>query len=128
MKNAIFWDVAPCISCVNRRFGGRYRLRVQARKIRDPGTSVSKWLQTRRNLQPPPHAGSFVVDFSTLKMEAIHSSETSVHTRYTWRHIPEHGILQIYIYLQFFIYLFIIYLFTYLLFGKFVKYTKCLCC
>jgi hypothetical protein len=22
MKNAVFWDVAPCKSCVNRRFGG----------------------------------------------------------------------------------------------------------
>jgi hypothetical protein len=32
-------------------------------------------------------------DFSTLKMEAIRSSETSVHTRSTRRHIPEDGIL-----------------------------------
>jgi hypothetical protein len=24
MKNAVFWDVAPCIFCVNRRFGGTY--------------------------------------------------------------------------------------------------------
>jgi hypothetical protein len=22
MKNAVFWDVAPCRFCVNRRFGG----------------------------------------------------------------------------------------------------------
>jgi hypothetical protein len=28
-----------------------------------------------------------LTDFSTLKLEAIHSSETSVHTRTTWRHI-----------------------------------------
>jgi hypothetical protein len=21
MKNAVFWDVAPCMSCKNRRFG-----------------------------------------------------------------------------------------------------------
>jgi hypothetical protein len=28
MKNAVFWDVAPCRSCVNRRFGGTYRLHV----------------------------------------------------------------------------------------------------
>jgi hypothetical protein len=32
-------------------------------------------------------------EFSTLKMEAILSSKTSVHTRSTRRHIPEHGIL-----------------------------------
>jgi hypothetical protein len=25
LKNAIFWDVALCGSCVNRRFGGTYR-------------------------------------------------------------------------------------------------------
>jgi hypothetical protein len=29
MKNAVFWDVAPCRSCVNRRFGGTYRLHLQ---------------------------------------------------------------------------------------------------
>jgi hypothetical protein len=69
MKNAVSWDVAPCISCVTRRFGGNYRL------------------------QPPAHAGSSLVDLSTLKMEGICSSETSVHTRSTRRHIPEDGIL-----------------------------------
>jgi hypothetical protein len=57
-----------------------------------------------KNLSPLPgteprsssvsHAGSSNVDFSTLKMEAIRSSETSVHTRSTWRDIPEDGILQ----------------------------------
>jgi hypothetical protein len=26
MKNAVFWDVAPCRYFVNRRFGGTYRL------------------------------------------------------------------------------------------------------
>jgi hypothetical protein len=26
VKNAVFWDVAPCKSCVNRRFGGTYLL------------------------------------------------------------------------------------------------------
>jgi hypothetical protein len=42
MKNAVFWDVAPCRSCVNRRFGGTYRLHLQGRKIRDRGTSLSR--------------------------------------------------------------------------------------
>jgi hypothetical protein len=42
----------------------------------------------------PSHAGSSLADFSTLRMEAIRSSETSVHfTRSTRRHIPEDGIL-----------------------------------
>jgi hypothetical protein len=46
VKNAVFWDVAPCRSCVNRRFGGTYRLHHQGRKIRERGTSVSRWLLT----------------------------------------------------------------------------------
>jgi hypothetical protein len=54
---------------------------------------VSKWLQTEPSLEPPAHAGSSLADFSTLKMEAIRSSETSVHIRSTRRHIPEDGIL-----------------------------------
>jgi hypothetical protein len=37
------------------------------------------------------HAGSSLADFSTLKMEAKRSSETSAHTKYTRRHIPEDG-------------------------------------
>jgi hypothetical protein len=72
MKNAVYWDVAPCSSCVNRRFRGTYPLRLQGRKIRERGTSVSRWLQ-----------------------EAIRSSETSVHTRTTQRHIPENGNLRL---------------------------------
>jgi hypothetical protein len=49
---------------------------------------VSRWLQ------PSAHAGSSLADFSTLKMEATRSSETSVQsTRSTPRHIPEDGIL-----------------------------------
>jgi hypothetical protein len=45
-------------------------------------------------LQLPAHAGSSLSDFSTLKMEAIRSSETSVQsTTSTRRHTPEYGIL-----------------------------------
>jgi hypothetical protein len=44
MKNAVFWDVAPRRSCVNRPFGGKYRLHLQGRKIRKRGTNVSRWL------------------------------------------------------------------------------------
>jgi hypothetical protein len=52
------------------------------------------WDVAQCSLQPPAHAGSSLAEFSTLKMEEIHSSETSVHTRSTQRHIPEDGILQ----------------------------------
>jgi hypothetical protein len=43
-NNAVFWEVAPCRSCVNRRFGRTYRLHLQGRKILEQGTSVSRWL------------------------------------------------------------------------------------
>jgi hypothetical protein len=42
MKNAVFWDVATSRSCVNRRFGGTYRLHLQGKKICEQGTSVSR--------------------------------------------------------------------------------------
>jgi hypothetical protein len=49
VKDAVFWDVATCRSCVNRRFGGTCRLHPQVRKIHQQGTSFSRWLQT----EPP---------------------------------------------------------------------------
>jgi hypothetical protein len=42
LKNAVFWDVMPCNSCVNRRFRGTYHLHLQGRKIHERGSSVSK--------------------------------------------------------------------------------------
>jgi hypothetical protein len=44
------------------------------------------------SVQPPAHAGSSLPNVSTLKPEAIRSSEMSIHTRTTRRHIPENGI------------------------------------
>jgi hypothetical protein len=44
-------------------------------------------------LKPPAQAASSLADFSTMKMEAIRSSETSLYTRSTRRHIPEDDIL-----------------------------------
>jgi hypothetical protein len=60
MKNAVFWDVAPC------------------------------------RLQSPAQSSSSLADLflSTLTMEAIRSSETSVYTISKRRHIPEDGVLQ----------------------------------
>jgi hypothetical protein len=89
MKNDVVWNVAQGWSCVNRRFGGTYRLHLQGRKIRERGSSLSRWL----SLQPPTHAASSFADFSALKLEAIRSCETSVHTRSTLRPIPEDDIL-----------------------------------
>jgi hypothetical protein len=68
MKSTIFWDITPCSPLsVNRRFGGAYRL------------LLSRWFLAQ-------------LVFSTLKMEAICSSETSVDTQQTTRRcIPEDG-------------------------------------
>jgi hypothetical protein len=57
-----------------------------------PGSQVEPE-ETAVDRQPPAHAGSLPADFSALKMEAIRSFETWVHTRSTRRHIPEDGIL-----------------------------------
>jgi hypothetical protein len=53
-------------------------------------TGVKRGQLSHRWLQPPAHAGVSLADLSPLKMEVICSSETSVHTRSTRRHI--HGI------------------------------------
>jgi hypothetical protein len=44
MKNAVFWDVAPCRSSVNRRFGGTYHLHLHGRKSASEDLA-SRWLQ-----------------------------------------------------------------------------------
>jgi hypothetical protein len=88
MKNAVFWDVSPCRSCENRRFGGMYLLHLQGRKIRSryvPPTRRFTQDLHGASLQLPADAGSLLADFSILKMEAVRSSETSVHTRATRR-------------------------------------------
>jgi hypothetical protein len=52
-----------------------------------------KTISLIRSLQPPANGRSSFANFSILKIEAILSSETSVHTRSTRRHTPEDGIL-----------------------------------
>jgi hypothetical protein len=39
--NAIFWDVTPCGSCKNRRFGGNYPFHNQGEKNHLPRNNVS---------------------------------------------------------------------------------------
>jgi hypothetical protein len=74
---AIFSYIAPCIPYVNRRFGGKYHLHIH----------VENQPKTSHLLQ----AGFLVRLIFDLKMEGIHSSETSVHIWTTRRYIPEGG-------------------------------------
>jgi hypothetical protein len=53
--------------------------------------SISGKVSVRGGL--PADAGSSLADYSTLMMEAIFSSETSVNPGSTQRHIPEDDIL-----------------------------------
>jgi hypothetical protein len=86
MKTAVFWDVTPYGSCKNHRFEGLYHLCNQGDKNRRARNvrRVFRLLVTANvPTSPIPVA---------LMTEAIPSSETSVLTRATWRHIPEDGI------------------------------------
>jgi hypothetical protein len=76
IKSTVFWNITLCSPLnVNRRFGGKYRLHIQGRRIsRARNQRESRW-----------QAYS-----CTLKMEAICSSETLVDIqRTTRRYISE---------------------------------------
>jgi hypothetical protein len=75
LKSPIFWDITPCSSLyVKRRFGGTYRLHLQGRNNKFSKKPACKQVAT--NLLERWFLAKLI--FSTLKMEAICSSETSV--------------------------------------------------
>jgi hypothetical protein len=83
MKSVIFWDVTPCsLVAVYRHLRGKFYLRLQGRIIS----------QANRKKK----AGCVLLGFlSTLKMEAVCSSETSTNFYHTIRHhIPEDSTLK----------------------------------
>jgi hypothetical protein len=86
IKNAVFWDVAPCSYFVSRRFGGTYRLHLYGR--RNP-RAMNQREPVAVELTPVHH--SWIS--STLKMVETLSSETSANKISTRRHTPEDGIL-----------------------------------
>jgi hypothetical protein len=93
MMSINFWDITPCSPLsVSRRFGGTYHLYLQGRRNRYSRKPASKQVASR--MQNACHLLTYwflaVLISSTLKMEAIYSSETSVATQQTTRsYIPE---------------------------------------
>jgi hypothetical protein len=87
MKNVVFWDVTPCFSRKNRRFGGTLLSLATDARCEDLVflRSVHRLLVTAR----VPGSPILV----TLINEGLSSSETLVLTRATWRNITEDGIL-----------------------------------
>jgi hypothetical protein len=63
MKNAVFWDVAQCGSCKNRRFGGTCRLRLRGRKIRERRKALAAGYQTEPQFEKTLN---FACSISTL--------------------------------------------------------------
>jgi hypothetical protein len=84
MKNGVFWDVMPCGSCKNRRFGGTQLLHHQGDKnwwTRNLSVT-SNWRTQHASVASYSYVPSSPI-FVTLKMEELSSSETSVLTRVT---------------------------------------------
>jgi hypothetical protein len=80
-----FWEKKPCPARIRNHTVQLVASRYTAWAIL---LGVFDWWLS---LQPPAHAGCSLADFSTLKMEAIRSSETSVYAISTRRRIPEDG-------------------------------------
>jgi hypothetical protein len=75
INNAVFWDVTPC---------GFVRIDVSGERL----ASIIRLKETSDLVTL-----AVTINWSTLMMEAIRSSETSIPTRTTRGHIPEYGIL-----------------------------------
>jgi hypothetical protein len=83
MKNAAFWDMTPRGSCWNR---------LNQRQVLLPSSGWKVVLRNVLQLVVTANVPSSLI-LSTLKTEAIYSSETSFLTRATRRHVKEEDIL-----------------------------------
>jgi hypothetical protein len=88
LNSTIFWDITPCSPLrVNWRFRNTHRLHLQGRRISQAKNQHKSRWQASMLLSCSAYS-------STLKMEAICSSETSVHFQQTTRrYIPEDSTL-----------------------------------
>lgn len=77
-KNAVFQDVTPCSSCVNRRFVGTCRLQLKGRIIHERGNNASKWLQTE-----PPVENTAVKTSDNALDPSINGTEISAYIRFS---------------------------------------------
>jgi hypothetical protein len=62
MNNAVFWDLAPCRSCVYRSFGGTHYLHLQGRKMEAICSSETSF-HTRSPRRHIPEDGILHVGF-----------------------------------------------------------------
>jgi hypothetical protein len=74
VKNAIFWDVTPCGSCKNRRFGGTNGLHNHAERISELGKTLAV---TRKLLLVTVNVVPSSLNDSTLRMKAIRPSRNN---------------------------------------------------
>jgi hypothetical protein len=86
MKNGVFWDVTPCGSCKNRRFGGTQRLHHKGKQESvNTILCISSQRASVASYGYVPSSSLLV----TLMIEELSSSETSALTRATRRNISE---------------------------------------
>jgi hypothetical protein len=69
MKNAVFWDMAPCRICVNRRFGGTYRFNLQGSRLL---ATCSRWFLVRGYFYPENGGDTFLRNVGSHKITRRH--------------------------------------------------------
>jgi hypothetical protein len=69
MMIIIFWEMTPCGSYKNRRFGGSYRLHLQGERVR-AGTERNSKLLYRRRLEKLIKSYNIWISFSFLKVDS----------------------------------------------------------